>query len=72
MPLSFGEKVKVVLKRRKMTIADLATMLDTSRQNITNKLSRDNFQEKEMIEIAKKLNCSYQGQLIMNDTGEEI
>ncbi len=72
MPLSFGEKVKVVLKRRKLTIADLATMLDTSRQNLTNKLSRDNFQEKEMIEIAKKLNCSYQGQLIMNDTGEEI
>lgn len=72
MPLSFGEKVKVVLKRRKMTIADLATMLDTSRQNLTNKLSRDNFQEKEMIEIAQKLDCSYQGQLIMNDTGEEI
>ena len=72
MPLSFGEKVKIVLKRRKITIADLATMLDTSRQNLTNKLSRDNFSEKEMIEIAQKLNCSYQGQLIMNDTGEEI
>ena len=72
MPLSFGEKVKIVLKRRKITIADLATMLDTSRQNLTNKLSRDNFSEKEMIEIAQKLNCSYQGQLIMNDTREEI
>lgn len=72
MPLSFSEKVKIVLSRRNMTITDLATALETSRQNLTNKLARDNFQEKEMIEISSKLNCSYKGLLIMNDTGEEF
>lgn len=72
MPLSFGEKIKILLKRRNMTITELATMLGTSRQNLTNKLSRDNFQEKEMIEISKKLNCTYNGLVIMNDTGEEL
>ena len=40
MPLSFGEKVKILLKRRNMTITELATILGTSRQNLTNKLSR--------------------------------
>lgn len=72
MPLSFGEKIKVILKRRNMTVTELAVMLGTSRQNLTNKLSRDNFQEKEMLEISQKLNCTYKGIIIMNDTGEEL
>lgn len=72
MPLSFGEKIKILLKRRNMTITELAYMLGTSRQNLTNKLSRDNFQEKEMIEISQKLNCTYTGLIVMNDTGEEL
>lgn len=72
MSLSFSEKVKIILSRRNMTITDLATALETSRQNLTNKLARDNFHEKEMIEISSKLNCSYKGLLIMNDTGEEL
>ena len=69
MPLSFGEKVKVLLKRRNMTVTELAALLGTSRQNLTNKLSRDNFQEKEM---SQKLNCTYKGTITMNDTGEEL
>ena len=72
MPLSFGEKVKVLLKRHNMTVTELAALLGTSRQNLTNKLSRDNFQEKEMLEISQKLNCTYNGAIIMNDTGEKL
>ncbi|MGN0157887.1 MAG: transcriptional regulator [Brotaphodocola sp.] len=72
MPLTFGEKVKIILNRRDMTITDLATSLGTSRQNLTNKLTRDNFQEREMIEISQKLGCSYKGLIVMNDTGEEL
>lgn len=72
MPLTFAEKIKIVLSRRDMTITDLSSSLGTSRQNLTNKLARDNFQEKEMIEISQKLNCSYKGLIVMNDTGEEL
>lgn len=72
MPLTFGEKVKIILNRRNMTITDLAASLGTSRQNLTNKLTRDNFQEKEMIEISQKLGCSYKGLIVMDDTGEEL
>ena len=70
MALTFGEKVKIILKRRSITITELAEQLGTSRQNLTNKFSRDNFQEKEMIEITEKLNCTYTGNIQMNDTGE--
>lgn len=72
MQLTFGEKLKIILKRRKITITELAETLGTSRQNLSNKLSRDNFQEKEMIEIANALNCTYKGNIVLNDTGEEI
>lgn len=72
MPLTMGEKIKIVLNRRNMTISQLAEMLGQSRQNMSNKMSRDNFTEKELMEIANALNCTYTATLTMNDTGEEI
>ncbi|MBP3630094.1 MAG: helix-turn-helix transcriptional regulator [Clostridia bacterium] len=70
--LTMGEKVKIMLKRRNMTLSQLAESLGQSRQNLSNKMSRDNFTEKELIEIANALNCTYKASFTMNDTGEEI
>lgn len=72
MALSMGEKIKIVLNRRNMTITELAKQLGTSRQNLTNKFSRDNFSESEIREIARVLNCEFIGTMKMMDTGEEI
>ena len=72
MPLSMGEKIKIILGRRGMTLAQLAERTGQSRQNMSNKMSRDNFTEKELLEIAYALGCTYRTALIMNDTGEEI
>lgn len=72
MPLTFAEKVKIICKRKNITIKDLAESLGTTRQNLTNKLSRDNFPEKEMIKICNALNCSYNSIITMNDTDEQI
>ena len=72
MPLSFGEKVKVMLSRRNMTLAQLAEITGQSRQNLSNKMNRDNFTEKEMHAIAAALNCSVESRLVMNDTNETI
>lgn len=72
MALTFAEKIKILLKRRGLTIKDLADQLGTTRQNLTNKLSRDNFSEKEMMLITEKLGCTYKNIVVMNDTGEEI
>ncbi|MBE6943814.1 MAG: helix-turn-helix transcriptional regulator [Ruminococcaceae bacterium] len=72
MSLSMGEKIKVILRRRGMTLSDLADKTGQSRQNLSNKISRDNFSEKDLIEIASALSCTYHAGFTMNDTGEEI
>ena len=70
MPMS--EKIRIALIKRKMTITELSATMNTSQSNLSNKLKRDNFSEKELIEIANILNCDFKGTLIMRDTGEEI
>ena len=70
--LSIGEKIRVILKRRNMKVSDLARILNTSQSNISGKLARDNFSEKEAREIAEALNCSYEVVCTLNDTGERI
>ena len=72
MSLSMGEKIKIVLKRRNMTLGELAEQTSQSRQNLSNKMSRDNFSEKELISIAAVLDCTYHAEFTMNDSGEEI
>jgi transcriptional regulator with XRE-family HTH domain len=72
MPLTMSEKVKIILNRRSLTISQLAELTGQSRQNMSNKMSRDNFSEKELHIIAEALNCKFEAQFIMNDTGEKI
>lgn len=72
MPLSMSEKIKVVLGRRNMTLGDLAEKTGQTRQNLSNKMSRDNFTEKELCKIAEALECTYKASFILKDTGEEI
>lgn len=70
--LTMGEKIKIMLKRRNMTLTQLAEKLGQSRQNMSNKMTRDNFTEKELLEIAEALNCTYKASFTMNDTSEEV
>ena len=64
--LTFGEQVKIVLSRKGMTIKELAEQIEErtgkkmSRQNLTQRLGRDNFQEQDMCMIAEILGCSFQ------------
>lgn len=70
--MSMSEKIRIALLKRKMSITELAGFIGTSQSNLSNKLKRDNFSEKELIQIADILNCDFKGTLIMRDTGEEI
>ncbi|GHU43829.1 hypothetical protein FACS1894190_14670 [Spirochaetia bacterium] len=72
MPLTGGEKIKIILGRRGMTLADLAEKTEQSSPNLSNKMTRDNISEKELKEIATALDCSFDTVFKMNDTGEEI
>ena len=64
--LTFGEQVKIILSRKGMTIKELAEQIEKrtgknmSRQNMTQRLKRDNFQEQDMRMIAEILGCSFQ------------
>ena len=72
IPVSMSEKIKIVLIKRKMSLSALAEKLGTSPQNISGKLSRDNFSEKELIEIAAALDCTFNAEFTLNDTGEKV
>lgn len=72
MGLTMGEKIKIVLKRRGMTMGDLAEKTGQTRQNLSNKMSRDNFPEKELKEIADALDCDFEAYLVMRDSGDRI
>ena len=72
MGLTTSEKLKIILKRRKMTMGNLAEKTGQTRQNLSNKMSRDNFSEKEIRELAAALDCEYEMHLVMKDTGEKI
>lgn len=63
--LTFGEQVKIILGRKGMTIKELAEIIEQrtgkkmSRQNLTQRLGRDNFQEQDMRGIAEILGCPF-------------
>ena len=72
MSLTMSEKIKVVLKRRGMTMGELAEKTGQTRQNLSNKMTRDNFPEKELRQIAEALDCELESFLVMKDTGERV
>lgn len=70
--MAMAEKVRILLVKRKITVTDLAKRLGMSQSNLSNKLSRDNFNEKELQEIAEALNCDLDVGFTLRDTGEQV
>ena len=74
--LTFGEQVKIVLGRKGMTIKELAETIEKetgkkmSRQNLTQRLGRDNFQEQDMRLIASILGCPFQLSILGGESAE--
>ena len=75
--LSFGEQVKIILSRKNMTIKELAEKIQEctgkamSRQNLTQRLGRDNFQEQDMRMIAAILGCPFRLSIFPTDPQED-
>lgn len=67
MALSNGEKVKVIMKRLGFTTTKLAAEIGTTRQNLTNKFNRDNFDEGEIRAIAAALGCEVETTFTLPD-----
>ena len=63
--MGMAKKIRTILLEREMTIKELAEKIGTNGNNLSNKLSRDNFSEKE-------LDCDYDGIFTLRDSGKTI
>lgn len=70
--LTTAEKIKVIMKRNNFTMTELANQLNCSRQNLSNKMSRNNFDERELTAIANALGYELEINFINRETVEKI
>ncbi len=70
--MTASEKIRTLAKRQKKTLGDIAEALGQSRQNFSNKMSRDNFTVKELEEIAEALGCELTVQFVSKSSGEVL
>lgn len=72
MRLSVEEKIRLIAKRRGITLTELAKRLGISKQSLSRKLKGSNFTETEILIVCMVLDCSFDTVFTMNDTGEQI
>ncbi|MDF1617215.1 helix-turn-helix domain-containing protein [Petrocella sp. FN5] len=67
MTISTSEKIRILCKRQNLSISELAERLETSSQNLSHKLKRDNFPEKDLQAIAEALGYKYESSFIIEN-----
>lgn len=72
--MSMATKVRMLLATRDISMTELGKRLDppTTIQNLSGKMKRDNFSEKELIAIAKACDAEFEGSFILNDSKKVI
>lgn len=58
MAMTASEKIKIILKRVGMTAGELADATGQTRQNLSNKMARDDLKEAEIKRLAEALGCA--------------
>lgn len=71
MQITVAEKIRLIMKRQNVMMGDLAEATGQTRQNLSNKMSRGNFSEKDIISLAEALGCKVEIKFTMPD-GTEI
>ena len=72
MDISASEKIRIIAKRKGKTMGEIADLTEQSRQNLSNKMKRDNFTIAEINKIASALRCSVEVCFTDLETGERI
>lgn len=70
--MGMAQVIRVALIKRGTSITELAEKLGCTSQNISAKLRRDNFSEKELQEIATAIGCHFEGKFIVDESGETL
>lgn len=58
MEMTTSEKIRVIAKRVNMNMGDLAEATGQTRQNLSNKMNRNNLSEKEIAALAAAMGCT--------------
>ena len=66
--MTVSEAIKTILKEKNITLTDFAKLIGVTKQNLSNKLSRDNFTSQELYTMAKALNVDI---IISGGNGKE-
>jgi len=70
--MSLTQKIRILLvKHGNISEAELARRLNTSPNNLNQKMKRDNFSENELRKIAEVMGCDLKIAFIDKQTGEE-
>ncbi len=68
--MAAAKKIRMLLVQREMSLTDLAKLLNKTVPTISKKMKRDNFSEKDLMEIARVLNFDYNITFTDKETGE--
>lgn len=71
MDITVAEKIRLIMKRQNKTMGELAEASGQTRQNLSNKMSRGNFTEKDILTLAEALGCTVEVRFTLPD-GTEI
>lgn len=71
MKMSAAEKIRVIAKRLNKSMGDLAEATGQTRQNLSNKLGRENLSEKDLAALAAAMGCTVEIKFTLPD-GTEI
>lgn len=72
MEMTASEKIRLLAKRKGKSMGDIADLTEQSRQNLSNKMKRDNFTVAELQKIATALDCSVTVTFVDHTTGESL
>ena len=71
MKMTFGEQMRVIMKRRGVSVQELADRLGKSRQNINQRLNSSGFTEKEMEDYTAAIGCKVSIEIVEPPEGGE-
>ncbi len=70
--MGMAQTIRIAMLKQGVSVTQLAEKLGCTTQNISAKLRRDNFREKELQEIASAIGCRFEGHFISEETGEAV
>ncbi len=71
MDITVAEKIRLIMKRQNKTMGNIAEASGQTRQNLSNKMARGNFTEKDIFALAQALGCKVEIRFTLPD-GTEI